>query len=906
MSTNPKSEEAAAYLAAIVDSSDDAIVSKNLSGIIQTWNKGAERIFGYTAAEVIGRPILVLIPPHLHHEEDAILSRLRNGERIDHFETVRRRKDGALINISLTVSPVRDAKGRIIGASKVARDITERKRAEQAVADAQARLAVTLQSIGDAVLATDMQARVTYVNGVAEKLLGYTAQQAIGRPLGEIFRIVNQDTRRVVDNPVDRVIREGNVMGLANHTILLRPDGTELPIDDSAAPIKTGDGTMHGVVLVFRDVTERYKSARQAATLSAIVSSSDDAIVSKDLSGTITSWNQGAEKLFGYTAQEMVGRSILTIIPPDRHEEEAQILARLRAGERIDHFETVRCKKNGERCDISITVSPLFDDDGRVVGASKIGRDITEQKRARQQLFEAEERWRITLESIGDAVVVTDAHAVVTFVNEVAAKLMGGAEGTLLGRPLNEVFVILNEETRASVESPVERVIREGYVVGLANHTVLVRPDGSQVPIDDSAAPIRDHEGRLRGVVLVFRDITARKEGEIRQRQWNRDLEHQVRERTEELVRSQNQLRGLAAQLAMTEQRERRRLAVHLHDSLAQLLALGCMKLGQLKRQVPSELIRPGSLVAQLDEHLQQCLQSTRSVMAQLSPSALHDLGFVAAIKWLAQEMRQHDLKVDVWPLTEEQPTFVEHHGDMLFQCVREVLFNVRKHARVQSASITIEKRTPDVWVVAIEDRGIGFDPTAIDHRSPGEHFGLFSIKERMESMGGWCVITSVPGRGTKVELGLPASTSRGGMQRRLSDRKTTSIVAPGGTTRTRLLLVDDHAMIRQGLRNILESYGDLEVVAEAADGEEALTQAQVHQPDVIIMDLNLPGLNGIEATRHIKEAHPQIVIIGLSVQSTPDRAEALLGAGAVALLTKEQAAEDLYAVISRHMPPKT
>lgn len=767
MSTSPDypaSEEASAYLAAIVDSSDDAIVSKNLSGIIQTWNKGAERIFGYTAAEVIGRFILVIIPPHLYHEEDTILGRLRNGESIDHFETVRRRKDGTLINISLTVSPVRDATGRIIGASKIARDITARKFAEQAIANAQARLAVTLQSIGDAVLATDMQARVTFVNAVAEKLLGYTAQQAIGRPLGEIFRIVNQATRCVVDSPVDRVIRERIVVGLANHTVLLRSDGTDLPIDDSAAPIKTGDGTMHGVVLVFRDVTERYRSERQAAILSAIVSSSDDAIVSKDLSGTIISWNQGAEKIFGYTAQEMVGRSILTIIPPERHEEEAQILARLRAGERIDHYETVRCKKNGERCDISLTVSPLFDDDGRVVGASKIGRDITEQKRARQQLFEAEERWRVTLESIGDAVVATDAHAVVTFVNEVAAELMGSSKEALLGRPLHEVFVILNEGTRASVESPVDRVIQEGVVVGLANHTVLVRPDRSEVPIDDSAAPIRDHEGRLLGVVLVFRDITARKEAEIRERQWNRDLEHQVRERTKELVRSQDQLRGLAAQLAMTEQRERRRLAVNLHDSLAQLLALACMKLGQLKRQVLPELSRPGSLVAQLDEHLQQCLQSTRTVMAQLSPSVLHDLGFVAGIKWLAEEMRQHDLKVEVSSLTEEQPTFAEHQGDMLFQCVRELLINVRKHARVQSASVTIEKRAPDAWIVVIEDRGIGFDLSAVEYRSPGEHFGLFSIQERMEAMDGWCVITSTPGRGTKVELGLPGSMSRGGM----------------------------------------------------------------------------------------------------------------------------------------------
>ena len=629
---HPESEEAAAYLAAIVDSSDDAIVSKNLSGIIQTWNKGAERIFGYTAAEVIGKPILVIIPPHLYHEEESILGRLRNGERIDHFETVRRRKDGALVNISLTVSPVRDATGRIIGASKVARDITERKHAEQAIADTQARLAVTLQSIGDAVLATDLQARVTYVNAVAEKLLGYTAQQAIGRPLGELFRIVNQGTRRVVDNPVDRVIREGIVMGLANHTVLLRPDGTELPIDDSAAPIKALDGTIHGVVLVFRDVTERYKSAGQAAILAAIVSSSDDAILSKDLSGTITSWNQGAEKIFGYTAQEMVGRSILTIIPPERHEEEAQILARLRAGERLDHFETVRCKKNGERCDISLTVSPLFDDDGRVVGASKISRDITEQKRARQQLFEAEERWRVTLESIGDAVVATDAHAVVTFVNEVAAKLMGGNKGALLGRPLSEVFVILNEGTRASVESPVDRVIREGVVVGLANHTVLVRPDGSKIPIDDSAAPIRDHEGRLLGVVLVFRDITARKEAEVRERQWHRDLECKVRERTTELVRSQDQLRGLTAQLAMTEQRERKRLATELHDHLQQMLVFGKLTIGQGKR-VASGVPAYEAVLQKVDEVLSNALAYSRTLVAELSPTVLRDHGLAASLE---------------------------------------------------------------------------------------------------------------------------------------------------------------------------------------------------------------------------------------------------------------------------------
>ena len=143
------------------------------------------------------------------------------------------------------------------------------------------------------------------------------------------------------------------LLELANHTVLLRPDGSELPIDDSAAPIKDSDGRILGVVLVFRDVSERYKAARQAALLSLIVASSDDAILSKDLTGTITSWNRGAERIFGYTAEEMVGSSILRIIPLERQAEEAAILSKLRRGERVEHYETVRRKKDGRLCDIS-------------------------------------------------------------------------------------------------------------------------------------------------------------------------------------------------------------------------------------------------------------------------------------------------------------------------------------------------------------------------------------------------------------------------------------------------------------------------------------------------------------------------------------------------------------------------
>jgi PAS domain S-box-containing protein len=253
------------------------------------------------------------------------------------------------------------------------------------------RYRVTLSSIGDAVIATDAGGRVSFMNGVAEALTGWPQAEATGRPLPDAFRIVHERTREPADNPALRALREGAVVGLANHTVLIARDGTERPIDDSAAPMREG-GEQVGAVLVFRDVTERKRAEENLARLAAIVESSDDAIVSKSLDGTIRSWNAGAERLFGYTAEEAIGRPITLVIPPERHEEEPRILERLGRGERVDHFETVRLTKDGRRIDVSLTISPILDSDGRVIGASKVARDVTERKRAEDALREADRK----------------------------------------------------------------------------------------------------------------------------------------------------------------------------------------------------------------------------------------------------------------------------------------------------------------------------------------------------------------------------------------------------------------------------------------------------------------------------------------------------------------------------------
>jgi PAS domain S-box-containing protein len=258
-------------------------------------------------------------------------------------------------------------------------------------------LETTLQSIGDAVIVCNSSGKVTLMNPTAVEVTGWTSEQAKGQPLESVFRIINERTRETVESPVAKVLRFGNVVGLANHTLLVRRDGTEFPIDDSGAPIRDKNGEIVGIVLVFRDITERKQNEealRQSNAsrlrLAAIIDSADDAIVSKDLNGIVSSWNEGASRMFGYSADEMLGQPILRLIPEELHYEEDEILQKIRAGEPTNHYETRRTKKNGDSVEVSVTISPVRDESGRITGASKIARDISNRKRVEKLLVQSE------------------------------------------------------------------------------------------------------------------------------------------------------------------------------------------------------------------------------------------------------------------------------------------------------------------------------------------------------------------------------------------------------------------------------------------------------------------------------------------------------------------------------------
>jgi PAS domain S-box-containing protein len=285
-----------------------------------------------------------------------------------------------------------EARLRAVALQNAQSILVARRRAEEALRQQSEWLRITLASIGDAVVTTDADGRVTSMNAVAQALTGWSQTDALGHALADVFVIVHEDTREVVENPAIRALQTGTIIRLANHTVLLARTGEQHPIDDSAAPIRDESGATVGAVLVFRDVSDRKRTDLTRAHLAAIVESSDDAIVSKTLQSIILSWNRGAERLFGYSADEAIGQPITMLLPPDRLSEEQQIIDRIIRGDRIEHFETVRVCKDGRRIDISLTISPIRDAKGEIVGASKVARDISLRKSLEVRNNELRER----------------------------------------------------------------------------------------------------------------------------------------------------------------------------------------------------------------------------------------------------------------------------------------------------------------------------------------------------------------------------------------------------------------------------------------------------------------------------------------------------------------------------------
>jgi signal transduction histidine kinase/ActR/RegA family two-component response regulator len=398
------------------------------------------------------------------------------------------------------------------------------------------------------------------------------------------------------------------------------------------------------------------------------------------------------------------------------------------------------------------------------------------------------------------------------------------------------------------------------------------------------------------GVLFVaFQRALRKTEAELRR--VNESLEKHVRERTAQLEARSEQLRALALDLAETESRERKRLAQVLHDHFQQLVSAAKMKVGTIRRRCPDEtLIEP---LRQTESLLDEALVSSRNLATELSPPVLYDVGLGAAIEWLGRHMeKNHNLavKVDLERFGEPDN---EQIRTIIFECARELLFNVAKHSGVKNAELNAWSPGDGLLHLSVIDRGRGFDTHHSQWRaSPDGSFGLFSIRERLGLIGGLLKVVSAPGAGTTADITVPAIARRETSQIFKPTPPPAELAAEDPDRVFRILVADDHELFRESLVSLLEQKPYLSIVGEAGDGEEAVEMARKLCPDIMIVDVTMPKLNGVQVTAMLSREFPRMKIIGLSMHESQDLASAMRSAGASAYCVKNAPVESLINIL--------
>ena len=680
----------------------------------------------------------------------------------------------------------------------------------------------------------------------------------------------------------------------------LRRAATTEPFGYILKPFEERDLTTQIEIALYKHQAER-RLRESEERYRGLVETAMDSIITFDPSGLIHSCNAATERMFGYPSEDLIGRNVSTLIPAWFSEfgDGSPAGATSRLMRLIGLWRELKGRRRqGDFFPVEIAVSESFS--GGDIRYTGILRDISERKRT-----EVELRWRAgLLAQTHDGVIVWRLGGSVMYWNRGAEELYGYTVSEAAGRPVHQLLGTVLPLTEQEFH---QQLIETRRWQGEIRQR---KKDGTIVVVESRMVTMTEDQGGIL-VLETNRDVTERHALHEKVCRLAEQLEDRVVERTQELLQSQSLLRQLASELTVAEQRERRRIATDLHDYLAQLLVCTRLKVSQSRASLTQPEVE--GWLSESEEILQQALTYTRTLVAQLTPMALHEFGLAAALKWLSDQMRQqHRLTIKVDVDDRLSVTLPEDQSVLLFQSVRELLINVAKHARVETATVRMTQ-DGSLLRITVRDEGRGAEQDAIADGGPSSKFGLFSIRERMHALGGTFELLSAPGKGTTAVLTLPIASSaesempspespRPALSSRDSARSSytplNSQPSALSSARIRVLLVDDHAMVRQGLRSVLDAYADVEVVGEASNGEEAVEVAERLRPSLVVMDINMPKLNGVEATAIIRARYPDTVVIGLSVQAGEEAQRAILKAGAAVLLTKEAAVEELYRTI--------
>ncbi len=525
-----------ALLAAIVESSEDAIVSLSLELRIMTWNRGAEKLLGFTAAEAIGQPASLYIPPDLRAWGEAFLKELQGKlDRVHSFEVPCLRKDGSHVDVWTVCFGIRDANGKLLGMSAIHRDLTERKRAERA----RDYLAAIVESSDDAIISIDPGFIITGWNHGAEKLLGFSASEAIGQP----FTIYVPSHLQETAQQLVTQLRAHPEQPLRVEVPCRRKDGSQVEVSLVGFGVRDPNGKLLGMSAIQRDITEQRRAQREQALLAAIVESCQDAIITKAPDYTIQTWNAGAQRLYGYCAQEAIGKPITILMPADRLDELETIVGKALNGGTIHQYDTRRRHKDGRLIDVSLSEAPVRNAGGQIVGVAAIERDISERLRART----LEAQMAAIVKSSSDAIYSLGPGHMVQSWNPGAERLFGYRAEEIIGHRSPTMI----PECQAQLDEMLDRVLNGGETTEFESRRR--RKDGVILDVAVTASPIYDGAGMVNGIAVITRDITERKRFERALVETQRGLRARIRQQAAMARLSRRALSKIESAALLTE-----------------------------------------------------------------------------------------------------------------------------------------------------------------------------------------------------------------------------------------------------------------------------------------------------------------------------------------------------------------
>ena len=628
-------------------------------------------------------------------------------------------------------------------------DLTERKSFEQKVRRSVERYRTLFDLVPVAVYTCDASGVIREYNCRAAELWGREPGRNGEKPkFCGSYKIYYPDGRYMPhkEYPMARALRGEKLTPKDLEIVVERADGEKRDVISAPRVVTDERGNIVGAINCLFDITERKRAETAAMRLAAIVQSSHDAVAAKTLNGIITDWNQSAERIFGYKPKEIIGKSILTLIPNDRQSEEQEILRKVRGGESLEHYETVRRRKDGKLIDVSLTISPIKGPRGEIVGISKIARDITNQKQTERRLAEQAR----LLDLSNDAIFIRDMRDRITFWNRGAKELYGYSAEEALGKVAQE---LLCTEFPDLIERIRKKLVRDHRWSGELVHQ---RKDGKKVVVMSRWSLDRDERDKPMSILETNTDITARKRAELELQKSKDALEQVVEQRTKELLVTNAELKneiehrkGLEGEILEISDREQQRLGQEIHDGLCQhLTAVAFMARSVALRLKNHRVIEVGDIekIAQL---VNDAATDTRNLSRALHRLDVDAVGLVDALQDLVDR--------EIWKIPcrlEVKPSF--HIEDdiaagELYRIAREAVINANKHSGGREIVIQLQRARNEMVLHVIDD-GIGFPSDLKTKRGLGAH--IMSYRARV--MGARLEIDSPKGRGTRVSCYVP------------------------------------------------------------------------------------------------------------------------------------------------------